>query len=67
MDPAVLGTIRIGLDAIDAETHPRARPRHAQRSRTARPGLRVTLAATLRRAAELLEPHTVGDGAPEAG
>ncbi len=67
MDPAVLGTLRIGLDAIDAETRPRARRQAANRSRTAQPRIRVTLAALLRRTAELLEPRAVGDRAPEAG
>ena len=66
MDPAVLGTLRIGLDAIDAETHPRARRQPAYRSRSAQPRIRVTLAALLRRTAELLEPRAVGDRAPEA-
>jgi len=67
MDPAVLGTLRIGLDAIDAEPRTRTRRQAAKRRRTAQPRIRVTLAALLRRAAELLEPHAVGDGAPEAG
>ena len=67
MDPAVLGTLRIGLDAIDAEAHPRSRRRAAYRSRTSRPRIRVIVAAMLRRAAEMLEPHAVGEGVPGAG
>ena len=59
MDPAALGTLRIGLDAIDAEAHPRARRRSADRRRSASPRVRLTLAAALRRAAEALEPRVV--------
>ena len=67
MDPAVLGTLRIGLDPIDAETRTRTRRQAARRRRTTQPRIRVTVAALLRRTAELLEPHTVGNGASEAG
>ena len=66
MDPAVLGTLRIGLDAIDAETPTRTRRQAANRRRTRQPRIRVTVAALLRRTAELLEPRAVGDRAPEA-
>ena len=66
MDPAVLGTLRIGLDAIDAETRTRTRRQAAKRRRTTQPRIRVTVAALLRRTAELLEPRAVGDRAPEA-
>jgi hypothetical protein len=67
MDPAVLGTLRIGLDAIDAEAHPRSPGRSVHRRRTGRSRIRVTLATLLRRAAEILEPGAGGIGAPEPG
>jgi hypothetical protein len=65
MDPAVLGTLRIGLDALDSEVHPRAHRRSPNRSRTSRTPLRVALAVLLRRAAEHVEPRRVGEPAPE--
>ena len=40
MDPAVLGTLRIGLDAIDAETRTRTRRQAAKRRRTTQPRIR---------------------------
>jgi transcriptional regulator of met regulon len=67
MDPAVLGTLRIGLDALEAETRTRTRRQVANNRQTTGPRIRVTVAGLLRRTAELLEPHAVGDGAPEAG
>ena len=66
MDPAVLGTLRIGLDAIDADAHPRSRRRTAHHSRATRHRVRTILATMLRRAAEVLEPRTVGEASPEA-
>ena len=65
MDPAVLGTLRIGLDAIHDEAQPRRPRRSANGRQTARPLLRPALAALLRRAAELLEPRHGGEAAPE--
>jgi hypothetical protein len=57
MDPAVLGTLRIGLDALDADARPhRPRP-HTAGSRSAWTGLRATLAAALRLVADHLEPR----------
>jgi hypothetical protein len=61
MDPAVLGTLRIGLEAIDAEVRPGERRRTAARSRAGRAGVRARFAAVLRRAAALLEPRPVGE------
>jgi hypothetical protein len=63
MDPAALGTLRIGLDAIEAEAR-YDRPRrptvaHANRSRP----IRVTLASVLRRLAATLDRPTVGEAA----
>lgn len=63
MDPAVLGTLRIGLDALDADARPhRARPRDA-RSRSALTGLRTTFAAALRLVADHLEPRPTAGAA----
>ena len=66
MDPAVLGTLRIGLDAIDAETHPRARRPPVGRTHPTSARLRTTMAALLRRIADVLEPRAVGGASPEA-
>ena len=54
-DPAALGTLRIGLDAIEAEAR-NDRPRSAVRTR---PAVRVVLAGALRRAAAMLDRPTV--------
>lgn len=56
MDPAALGTLRIGLGAVAAQTDPlpRRRPRRSSRSR--RFNARVAFAGLLRRAAEFVEP-----------
>lgn len=72
-DPSALGTLRIGLDAIQAdadraatgETSPATDRRHAPvgNQRQPRTRLRVTLAGTLRRLADALEPRTV-EGLP---
>ena len=62
MDPAVLGTLRIGLDAIDAEARSNDRRRAAARARAARPGIRTRFAGALRRTADLLEPRTIREG-----
>lgn len=57
MDPAVLGTLRVGLDAIDAEARryeqPRPRP-VAVRHRVSGP-VRLAVARALRRAAAALD------------
>lgn len=63
-DPAMLGTLRIGLDAIAAEARADERGRPPARPRPARTGLRVGIAHALRRAADLLEPRPMGHAAP---
>jgi len=68
-DPAALGTLRIGLDAIEAEAtaEARAEPRRDRRNRSiaaprrARLGFRLTLARALRRAASMLDTPTIGE------
>jgi hypothetical protein len=58
MDPAALGTVRIGLDAIAAEArYDRPRRSTAARKRASRP-LRVTIAAGLRRLAAMIDRPT---------
>ena len=63
MDPAALGTLRIGLDAIEAE----ARAERPHRSTTARASrirpARVTLASVLRRIATVLDGRSLGEPA----
>ena len=62
MDPAALGTLRIGLDAIrlEAETPP-ARRRRAAVAAAARPrSIRFTLARELRQIADRLDRPLVG-------
>jgi len=55
IDPGALGTLRIGLDAMDAEAH-RSRPRRSVTApRRQRTGIRVALAGGLRRLAASLE------------
>jgi hypothetical protein len=61
MDPAVLGTLRIGLDAIAADARPNRRRTPAAPRRAARAGFRLTFAGVLRRAADILEPRAVGE------
>jgi hypothetical protein len=51
IDPAVLGTLRIGLDAIEAE----ANDNRLRRSHPARKSIRVAVADSLRRLAAALD------------
>ena len=61
IDPAALGTLRLGLDANDTDAHPSQRRRAPDPTREQRPRVRVAFAGLLRRAADLLEPRVVGD------
>jgi hypothetical protein len=65
-DPAILGTVRIGLDSIQAEADayddPRRRPVRPRRERV---GIRIMLVRGLRRTAALLERPTAAR-VPEA-
>jgi len=60
LDPGAMGTLLIGLDAIEDETqthrapHPVAAPHRARTIRSA-------LARALRRGADLLQPRTAGE------
>lgn len=61
MDPAVLGTLRIGLDAIEAEARNyRAMRPMAARKRRSWP-VRATAASVLRRLAAVLDRPTIGE------
>jgi hypothetical protein len=60
-DPAVMGTLLIGLDAVRAETDTDGRRRRSATPRRARVGIRVALARALRRAASLLEQPSAGE------
>jgi hypothetical protein len=55
IDPAVLGTLRVGLDAIQAEAND-SRPR---RSHPSRKSIRVAVADSLRRLAAALDRPAV--------
>ena len=59
-DPAMLGTLRIGLDAIEANARLDQRRTPVVTSRGARVGVRVAVARVLRRVADALEPRPVG-------
>ena len=62
IDPGALGTLRIGLDAIDAESHAhRRRSKSAPRRRRA--GVRVALATGLRRVASALDRPRASEAA----
>ena len=61
IDPGALGTLRIGLDAIDVESHSRRPRRSATASRRQRAGIRVALATALRRAASVLDGPRVSE------
>ena len=54
-DPAALGTLLIGLDAIEAEGRADARPRRRLQSRRDGHSVRLAIASGLRRAAAALE------------
>jgi hypothetical protein len=62
IDPGALGTLRIGLDAIDAESQTHQRRRSVAASQRERAGVRVTLASGLRRLALALERPRTSDG-----
>ena len=62
IDPGALGTLRIGLDAIDAESHTHRPRRSATAPRRERAGVRMALASGLRRIASALERPTVTEG-----
>ncbi|HEU0242421.1 MAG TPA: hypothetical protein VFQ75_00855 [Candidatus Limnocylindrales bacterium] len=66
MDPAVLGTLRIGLDAIEAESRDTDRLRAAARRRARPPRIRAAFAVLLRRTADLLEPRIAGETPSQA-
>ena len=59
-DPAALGTLIIGLEAVRAETHD-ARPRPTPAAPRRALSIRWGLARGLRRAAAMLEPRPVGE------
>jgi hypothetical protein len=60
LDPQVMGTLLIGLGAIDAEDQsPRRRRTHRARRPTT--SMRSAIAQSLRRVAALLEPRTVDE------
>jgi hypothetical protein len=60
-DPAVMGTLLIGLDAVRAEAR-EDRPRRSRRARGPRlVGVRIALAQGFRRAAALLDQPRLGD------
>jgi hypothetical protein len=61
IDPGALGTLRIGLDAIDAESHSQRRRRSAAASRRQRAGTRTALATALRRVASVLDGPRVSE------
>ena len=63
IDPGALGTLRIGLDAIDAESQTHRRRRSVTAPRRERAGIRLALAAGLRRVASALEGPRVSEGA----
>jgi hypothetical protein len=63
IDPGALGTLRIGLDAIDAESHTHRPRRSATAPRRKRPGIRVVLATALRRVASVLDRPRISEGA----
>jgi hypothetical protein len=63
IDPAALGTLTVGLDAIrrDDAAYARGVPREARR-RPSRRRIRHGVAAILRRTAEVFEPSPVPAG-----
>jgi hypothetical protein len=61
-DPAAMGTLLIGLNAVRADAQDDHRPRRAVSARQRdHVGLRVALARALRRAAAMLDRPTVGE------
>lgn len=61
-DPAVMGTLLIGLNAIQNETPSKPVRRSVAAPRRER-SIRTALARGLRRAADQLQPQTFGDAA----
>ena len=61
-DPGAMGTLLIGLDATQSETQTRRVRRSVAAPRRER-SIRAALARGLRRAADLLQPQTVGETA----
>lgn len=65
-DPAAMGTLLIGLDADQAESHTK-RPPLAVAAPPRQHAVRLSLARGLRRAAAALEPRTIGELADQGG
>ena len=63
IDPGALGTLRIGLDALDGESHTHRPRRSVTTPRHERTAIRVALASGLRRAAAALDRPAVSEGA----
>ena len=59
-DPGAMGTLLIGLNAVDDETATKRMRRSAATPRRAR-SLRAALAHGLRRGADVVQPQTVGE------
>ena len=62
-DHAAMGTLLIGLDAYQNETHTKRAPRSVTAPRRER-SIRVALARGLRRAADQIQPQTIAEGVP---
>lgn len=62
-DPGAMGTLLIGLNAAENETQTRRVRRSAATPRRER-SVRAVLARGLRRAADRVQPQTVGELAP---
>ena len=62
-DHAAMGTLLIGLDAYQNETHTKRARRSVETPRRER-SIRVALARGLRRAADQIQPQTVAEGVP---
>jgi hypothetical protein len=59
-DHGAMGTLLIGLDAIQNDTATKQRPHPVDATRRKR-SIRAALARGLRRGADLLQPQTVGE------
>ena len=62
-DHAAMGTLLIGLDAYQNETHTKRARRSITAPRRVR-SVRVALARGLRRAADQIQPQAVAEGVP---
>jgi len=62
-DPAAMGTLLIGLDAHQNETHTK-RARGAVTAPRRERSIRVAVARGLRRAADQIQPQTIAEGVP---